>query len=97
MLLGWLSGAALLAGADGPAALPSSAADCTLECAPLPAPAPAPRTWRSVPGIGRTRALALARAVWEAGVRDPRSLDLTQVPGVGEVTAARARAWLGAR
>ncbi len=97
ILLGWLSGAALLSSASEAPALPEEVVDCTLETAPLPRPAPSPRAWRSVPGVGRARALALARAVWEAGVRDPRVLDLTQVPGVGEVTAERARAWLGAR
>lgn len=94
ILLGWLSGAALLSRVEEPVALPDPIADCTLESAPLPAPAPSPRAWRSVPGVGRARALALARAVWQAGVRDPLLLDLTQVPGVGEVTAERARAWL---
>jgi len=97
ILLGWLSGAALLSRADEPADPPRQAADCTLEAAPLPSPAPSPRAWRTVPGVGRARALALARAVWEAGVRDPRVLDLTRVPGVGEVTAARARDWLARR
>ena len=97
ILLGWLSGSALLSHADELVAPLSPVADCTLESAPLPAPAPSPRAWRSVPGVGRARALALARAVWEAGVRDPRVLDLTQVPGVGEVTAERARAWLADR
>lgn len=60
----------------------------------VPRPPPTPREWRGVPGIGRRRALDLSRAGWEAG---PGALDPLSVPGVGEATAARVRAFLASR
>jgi len=42
-----------------------------------------------MPGVGPTRALALARALWVAGVVDPGTIDLTAIKGIGAITAER--------
>lgn len=51
---------------------------------------PTTRAWRSVPGVGRRRALALAREYWRAGT----AFEPETVPGVGPVTGAAVRRFL---
>ena len=53
-----------------------------------------PRALRSWPGIGETRALAVARARWEHPEDGP-ALYLGDVEGVGAATERAVRAWLG--
>jgi hypothetical protein len=51
-----------------------------------------PRELRSLPGIGESRALAIARECWERGRLDVGELD--SVPSIGEGTVERVRAWI---
>ena len=53
-----------------------------------------PRDLRCLPGIGRTRALAIARARWARGGRFPLE-DWTSIRGIGAVTVDRCRSVLG--
>ena len=70
---------------------------------PGASPAPArtldelpPRELRRLPGIGPTRALAIARARWEHGLRGaPRAWDV--VPGIGAETVHAIESALTAR
>jgi len=57
--------------------------------APAPIRRISPRAWGDLPGVGPTRALALARALWRAGVVDPGGIDLTGIKGIGAITAER--------
>ncbi len=52
-----------------------------------------PRELRRLPGVGRTRAIAAARARWE---HDPKDgpLAWSDVDGIGEKTEKRVTAWL---
>lgn len=54
----------------------------------------APRELRRLPGIGESRAIAIARLRWQRG---GEPLFLGDVPGIGESTVAEVRAWLEAR
>ena len=56
----------------------------------VPPRALAARDLRSVPGVGRTRALALVRAYWEQG----EGLDVESVTGVGPVTGEALRQFI---
>jgi DNA uptake protein ComE-like DNA-binding protein len=51
-----------------------------------------PRDLRTLPGIGESRALAIAREGWERGRLDVGDLDA--IPSIGEGTVDRARAWI---
>lgn len=97
-LIGWLAGATGLAarGAVPPPPWPFGI-DCTLEEVALPPPPPGPEEWRWVEGVGGRRALAIARALWEAGTGDLDEADLEGVVGIGPVLAGRVRAWDAAR
>lgn len=53
-----------------------------------------PRDLRRLPGIGSTRALAIARARWARGGRFPLE-DWTSIRGIGAVTVDRCRSVLG--
>lgn len=86
---GWSLGRLLLPAA---AEIPTTPR-CTLQLEPLPPRPPSTRAWRSVPGVGRRRALAIARAYWRAGP----SFDAEEVPGVGPVTGAAVRRFLANR
>ena len=92
-LAGWLATAALLELAPVPPPAPPLPTTCTLELDRLPEPPPSTRAWRSVDGVGAVRALALARARWEAGA----DFDPLQVRGVGPVIAGAARLFLERR
>ena len=90
VLGGWLCGIALLEARDArslPSAVPVA---CTLEDAAPPPRPPSTREWRGGEGIGRSRALALARARWELGP----GFDPEEVRGIGPVTAERVRTFL---
>jgi len=56
---------------------------------PAEPPRVSPRSWRSIPNVGPTRALALTRALWEAGASRPQDINLTQIHGIGPITAER--------
>lgn len=83
LLIGWLAAQALLAeAAPGPQGRAPPRGD------PL-----APRALRSWPGIGETRALAVAEVLWEHPPDGP-PLYLADVPWVGLATEEGVRAWL---
>ena len=65
-----------------------------LRAAPSPDPdRMPPRDLRRLPGIGERRALAIARARWDQGLRGgPESWDA--IPGIGPETVRRVRAFL---
>jgi hypothetical protein len=54
-----------------------------------------PRELRALPGVGKTRAVDLAKARWEAP--DEAKFDMRVVLGIGEVTAKRASEFLSER
>jgi hypothetical protein len=94
LLVGWMAGEAAL---DGPLAAPPPARP------PRSPPALAdasPRELRALPGIGETRALAIARERWRArssGLGRAAPLDLEAVPGIGPKTVEAIEAWLRER
>jgi hypothetical protein len=51
-----------------------------------------PRVLRRLPGVGRKRALEIARLRWERPPGSP--LELQEVHGIGPKTEARVREWL---
>ena len=52
------------------------------------------RELRRLPGVGQARALAIARARWDAtAMRDPAVFP--RVPGIGPATVARIHRWFG--
>ncbi len=53
-----------------------------------------PRELRALPGIGETRAVAIARSRFEDGPI-ARPEDLERIPGIGPATVERVRAVLG--
>jgi hypothetical protein len=54
-----------------------------------------PRELRGLPGVGETRALAIARARWEDGLRGgPEAYD--SIPGIGPETVRAIREWIDA-
>jgi Helix-hairpin-helix motif len=55
--------------------------------------AASPRELRGLPGIGETRALAIARSRWEEGPIG-KAADLERIRGIGPATAGRVRAAL---
>jgi hypothetical protein len=55
-----------------------------------------PRELRRLPGIGQARALAIARARFDEGLRGGVDM-LERVPGIGPETTRRIRAWLAER
>jgi hypothetical protein len=62
--------------------------------APIALHRSSPRDLRALPGIGETRALAIARERWR--VRSTgEALDLEALPGIGPETVAALEAWLG--
>jgi hypothetical protein len=83
LLFGWLATQALLAGAGPPAQ----------GRAPPRGDPLAPRVLRGWPGIGETRALAVAEALWEHPPDGP-PLYLADVPRVGLATEEGVRTWL---
>lgn len=93
--MGWLVTATLLLGIQriAPDLLdppPDPVPLCILDPqAPSPIRRISPRAWGGIPGVGPTRALALARALWVAGVVDPGTIDLTAIKGIGAITAER--------
>jgi hypothetical protein len=89
LLAGWLAADALRGpAARSPVAVPVAALpDLARMC---------PRELRRLPGIGENLAIAIAEARWEHRER-PYPLLLTDVPGIGERTAERVRAWLAER
>jgi hypothetical protein len=54
-----------------------------------------PRELRALPGIGKTRAVDIAKARWAAP--NEAKFDMRVVPGIGEVTAKRASEFLSGR
>ena len=63
------------------------------ESAPRDPTRASPRELRSWPGLGESRALAVARARWEHPQDGPR-LYLSDVPGIGPGTEWAVRQWL---
>ncbi len=57
--------------------------------APAPIRRISPRAWGDLPGVGPTRALAMADALWRAGVVGPEGANLTEIKGIGPITAER--------
>ena len=57
--------------------------------APLPVRRISPRAWRGLPSVGPTRALALADALWCGGAVGPEGINLTEITGIGALTAER--------
>ena len=90
LFVGWMAAAAVLESLPPPEPVPPGV--CTLELDPLPPALPGTRAWRSVEGVGRRRALALARARWEAG--GWQHFDPETVPGIGPITGERVRRFL---
>lgn len=82
-LIGWLAAQAVFAGVP-----PRPAGR-----APPRADRLAPRVLRGWPGIGETRALAIAAALWEHPADGP-PLYLADVPRIGRATEAGVRVWL---
>lgn len=67
---------------------------------PAPAPAPGPRELRGIPGIGRRRALVIARALAERGPAWRAFVEeggIAELRGLGPATAERLREALGRR
>ena len=105
-VLGWLALAVPRAWRDAraepPAGLPASGA---------PGPGAVPdlvelpvQALRCLPGVGDRRAVAVARARWEAGLLAPsgapgsaRVLPLTAIDGIGPRTAEQVAVWLAGR
>jgi hypothetical protein len=95
---GWLVAASVLEGHAAPPVAARFAERMPEGFGRLPARLAdwSPRELRRLPGIGPTRALAIARA------RSPerpasRPEDFDRVPGIGPATVAAIRAWLAAR
>ena len=98
LLVGWCVGAAWVG--LRPPVPPPRILDpgCTLEQGALPLPPPSPREWRTVAGVGRSRAIALARAQWsERGAAPGSEFDPEAVKGIGPVTGRRVRQFLEKR
>ncbi|MFT4541974.1 MAG: hypothetical protein ACI841_001315 [Planctomycetota bacterium] len=69
-------------------ALERRPASCTLESAEPPPGPPGPRELRGLEGIGASRALQLARALWDLGPGVDQA-DIEALPGIGPVLAGR--------
>ena len=91
LLVGWFAGRALEGSGRGCGGPPAPSRG-TRAFAPDPRSA-SPRELRRLPGIGETRALAVARARWEHPDDGPPLL-LSDVPGIGEASEVAIRRWL---
>lgn len=111
VLLGWIAGAGFVEWRGAEWSAPPAPPVCSLE-PPGPTPAqgplrppgpPGPRELRQIAGVGRVRAVAVARHLLEhpasgAGAAGPTTLaELTGIPGVGPVIGQRLHAHLARR